>query len=61
MCYERPYCLAYTYGTQSNARVCRLVCAQLVCAQHADAAPGASKLVWLCKQSLDCAVHCHPI
>ncbi|OSX58868.1 hypothetical protein POSPLADRAFT_1151910 [Postia placenta MAD-698-R-SB12] len=47
--------------TKAMGRLCMLVCAQLVCAQHADAALGASESVRLCQRSLGCAVHCHPI
>ncbi|KAF9815268.1 hypothetical protein IEO21_04631 [Rhodonia placenta] len=49
----------YTGG--DKGRLCALVRAQLVCAQHADAAPGAGESERLCQQSPSCAVHCRPI
>ncbi|OSX58045.1 hypothetical protein POSPLADRAFT_1155186, partial [Postia placenta MAD-698-R-SB12] len=47
--------------TEAMGRLCALVHAQLVRAQHADAAPGASESERLCQRSPSCAVHCHLI
>ncbi|KAF9798781.1 hypothetical protein IEO21_10659 [Rhodonia placenta] len=44
------------YTGEDKGRLCALVCAQ-----HADAAPGASESERLCQRSPSCAVHCHPI
>ncbi|OSX58185.1 hypothetical protein POSPLADRAFT_1154420, partial [Postia placenta MAD-698-R-SB12] len=44
-----------------DGRLCALVRAQLVCAQHADAAPGAGESERLCQRSPSCAVRCRPI
>ncbi|OSX64463.1 hypothetical protein POSPLADRAFT_1137618 [Postia placenta MAD-698-R-SB12] len=48
----------YTWG--DKGRLCALVRAQLVHAQHADAAPGAGESEQLCQRNLSCAVHCCP-
>ncbi|OSX55911.1 hypothetical protein POSPLADRAFT_1162250 [Postia placenta MAD-698-R-SB12] len=47
--------------TEAMGRLCALVRAQLVRAQHADAAPGAGESERLCQRSPSCAVHCRPI
>ncbi|OSX64526.1 hypothetical protein POSPLADRAFT_1136774, partial [Postia placenta MAD-698-R-SB12] len=49
------------YTGEDKGRLCALVHAQLVRAQHADAAPGAGESERLCKWSPSCAVHCCPI
>ncbi|KAF9801892.1 hypothetical protein IEO21_10019 [Rhodonia placenta] len=49
------------YTGEDKGRLCALVCAQLVRAQHADTAPGASESEQLCQWSLSCAAHCRPI
>ncbi|OSX58498.1 hypothetical protein POSPLADRAFT_1153162, partial [Postia placenta MAD-698-R-SB12] len=49
----------YTWG--DKGRLCALVCAQLVHAQHADVAPGAGESEQLCQRSPSCAVRCRPI
>ncbi|OSX55922.1 hypothetical protein POSPLADRAFT_1162156, partial [Postia placenta MAD-698-R-SB12] len=50
-----------TYLTEAMGRLCALVRAQLVRAQHADAAPGAGESEWLCQRSPSCAVRCRLI
>ncbi|KAF9809103.1 hypothetical protein IEO21_07572 [Rhodonia placenta] len=52
---------ASLYTGKDKGRQCALVRAQLVRAQHADAAPGANESEWLCQWSLSCAVHYHLI
>ncbi|OSX63596.1 hypothetical protein POSPLADRAFT_1140189, partial [Postia placenta MAD-698-R-SB12] len=47
--------------TKGRGRLCTLVRAQLVCAQHADAAPGAGESERLRQRGPSCAVHCRPI
>ncbi|KAF9811486.1 hypothetical protein IEO21_06570 [Rhodonia placenta] len=49
------------YTGRDKGRLCTLVRAQLVRAQHADVAPGAGESERLCQRSPGCAVHCHPI
>ncbi|OSX56803.1 hypothetical protein POSPLADRAFT_1158517, partial [Postia placenta MAD-698-R-SB12] len=49
------------YTGEDKGRLCALVCAQLVRAQHANAAPGAGESERLCQQSPSCAAHCRPI
>ncbi|OSX56582.1 hypothetical protein POSPLADRAFT_1159507, partial [Postia placenta MAD-698-R-SB12] len=49
----------YTEG--DKGRLCALVRAQLVRAQHADAATGAGESERLCQRSPSCAAHCRPI
>ncbi|KAF9795945.1 hypothetical protein IEO21_11050 [Rhodonia placenta] len=49
---------ASLYTGEDEGRLCALVRAQLVCAQHADAAPGAGESEQLCQWSPSCAVHC---
>ncbi|KAF9799700.1 hypothetical protein IEO21_10521 [Rhodonia placenta] len=49
------------YTGKDEGRLCALVCAQLVRAQLADAALGASESEQLCQRSPSCAVHCRPI
>ncbi|OSX57481.1 hypothetical protein POSPLADRAFT_1156597, partial [Postia placenta MAD-698-R-SB12] len=49
------------YTWRDKGRLCALVRAQLVCAQHADAAPGAGESERLCQRGPSCAVHCRPI
>ncbi|KAF9799484.1 hypothetical protein IEO21_10554 [Rhodonia placenta] len=49
------------YTGEDKGRLCALVRAQLVRAQHADAAPGAGESSWLCQRSPSCAVHWRPI
>ncbi|KAF9799495.1 hypothetical protein IEO21_10543 [Rhodonia placenta] len=49
------------YTGEDKGRLCVLVCVQLVRAQHANAALGASESERLCQWSPSCAVHCCPI
>ncbi|OSX65569.1 hypothetical protein POSPLADRAFT_1136396 [Postia placenta MAD-698-R-SB12] len=51
---------ASLYTGKDKGRLCALVRAQLVRAQHADAAPGAGESEQLCQWSPSCAAHCHP-
>ncbi|OSX56789.1 hypothetical protein POSPLADRAFT_1158653, partial [Postia placenta MAD-698-R-SB12] len=48
------------YTGEDKGRLCALVRAQLVRAQHADVAPGAGESERLCQRSPSCAAHCRP-
>ncbi|KAF9804532.1 hypothetical protein IEO21_09338 [Rhodonia placenta] len=49
------------YTGKDKGRLCALVRAQLVHAQHADVALGAGESERLCQRSLSCAMRCRPI